>query len=102
MFRKIVLTAGLMICTLSLSAQSSRVKEFTPVCDSLSKLIEEKTTVKGELKLKNIIQRGRTLDFYFTESLGDWPWTAENIRWFKKTLRQLFPAPFRSCQLGTI
>ena len=55
------------------TAQSAIVQDFTPVCDSLAKLINERTTVPGKLKVKAIMKRGNLLDFYFTESLGDFP-----------------------------
>ena len=64
----------LVIClsvSLSASAQSAIVKDFKEVCDSLNTLMTERTSVKGNLRLKAVMKRGSELDFYFTESLGD-------------------------------
>jgi hypothetical protein len=80
-----------MLVSLSASAQSDIVADFTSVCDSLSVLIKEKTGVDGNLKLKSITRRGSNLDFYFTESLGDFPWKDGDPRWFKHRLHKLFP-----------
>lgn len=90
------------MAVLMAQAQSGTAKEFTEVCDSLSKLIYERTTVRGKLKLKSVMKRGKTLDFYFTESLGDYPWKAEDITWFRKNLRKLFPRKYCSYSLGDI
>ena len=35
------------------------------------------------------MKRGKTLDFYFTESLGDHPLREGDAQWFRKTLKQL-------------
>ena len=41
-----------MILGISAMAQSTIVKEFKPACDSLSRMIQARNTVYGELKLK--------------------------------------------------
>ncbi len=102
MFKKTIITTALVLASISLTAQSSRVKDFKPVCKTLDSLIQERTTVHNELKIKNIIRRGRYIDFYFTESLGDVPWKAADQQWFKQTLERLFPKEYRSCRLGDI
>lgn len=82
--------------------QSTIVKDFTPVCDSLGKLVTERTTVPADLKLKAVMKRGSTLDFYFTNSLGDCPWHKGDPQWFRNTLLKLFPDRYRNCRLGEI
>lgn len=84
------------------SAQSRIVKDFEPVCDSLSTLLSERTGVKGELKLKNIMKRNGRLDFYFTVSLSDFPWRESDSRWFRSTLGSLFPEEYSRYRLGEI
>ena len=80
--------------------QSIIVQDFKPVCDSLSKLIQERTSVKGTLKTKAIMKRGEYLDFYFTESLGDFPWHENEAKWFRSTLKSLFPEKYSRYKLG--
>ena len=84
------------------AAQSAIVKDFTPVCDSLSILIKERTTVEGKLKLKAVMKRGNSLDFYFTESLSDYPWHKGDPEWFRKSLKSLFPDKYMKYRLGNI
>ena len=84
------------------SAQSAILKDFKPVCDSLDVLIKENRDVKGKLRIKNIMKRGNTLDFYFTESLGDYPWRKGEPEWFRRKLRSLFPDKYRGYEIGTI
>ena len=101
----------LLIITLAISfaavcrGQSAIVKEFQPVCDSLATLIQEHNRIsglKGELKLQAIMKRGTTLDFYFTESLGDYPWYDGDTKWFRNQLKDLFPEKYSNYRLGEI
>lgn len=100
--RKSISLIFLSLFVLPVFSQSKIVKDFKPVCDSLSVLIQEKTSVKGELKMKAVMKRGSYIDFYFTRSLGDLPWKEETCQWFKSTLTDLFPEKYRNYRLGGI
>ena len=102
MKRIVIIYLVLTIFAISAKGQSAIVKEFKPVCYSLTVLIKERSAIKGKLELKAVMKRGSTLDFYFTESLGDYPWRTEDYHWFKKQLRQLFPETYSSYKLGEI
>lgn len=82
--------------------KSQIVKDFEPVCTTLDSLIAARTTVKGELGLKAVMKRGSQLDFYFTVSLGDWPWTSDGIRWFRTELQKRIPSKYRGWTVGNI
>ena len=101
--KRLILTifASAALC-FGAAAQSAIVKDFKPVCDSLDVLIKENRDVKGKLRIKNIMKRGNVLDFYFTESLGDYPWRKGEPEWFRRKLRSLFPDKYRGYELGTI
>ena len=101
---KRLLITSILALALGISArgQSAIVKDFMPVCDSLEVLIQERNSVKNELKLQAIMKRGSTLDFYFTESLGDYPWHSGDTKWFRNTLKSLFPEKYHSYKLGEI
>lgn len=92
----------LCITCLSVSAQSRIVRDFTPACDSLSILIKERTSVEGKLRLKAVMKRGMELDFYFTESLTDYPWYKGDPQWFRSKLNELFPDNYRKYRIGSI
>lgn len=91
-----------LLISLSAYAQSEIVKDFAPACDSLAVLLQERTSVSGELRLKSIMRRGSSLDFYFTETLGDFPWKSGDPKWFKKALRTLFPEKYDNYKVGEI
>ena len=91
-----------LLISFSSYAQSEIVLDFSSACDSLATLVQERTGVAGELKLKSITRRGTTLDFYFTESLGDFPWKEGGPRWFKNNLHKLFPDKYRKYKVGEI
>ena len=77
---------------LDLHAQSKIVKDFKDACDSLNTLMTERTSVEGRISLKAVMKRGSVLDFYFTESLGDYPFRPGDAKWFRSELKKQFPA----------
>lgn len=91
-----------LIFSIAAEAQSAIVKDFEPVCDSLALRIQEYNSVHGNLKLKAVMKRGSALDFYFTESLGDYPWHEGDSKWLRSTLKSLFPDKYRKYSLGEI
>ena len=102
MKRLLISTIITLALGLSARGQSAIVKDFMPVCDSLEVLIQERNSIKNELKLQAIMRRGTTLDFYFTESLGDYPWHSGETKWFRNTLKSLFPEKYQTYRLGEI
>ena len=95
----IILTLGIGISSFG---QSAIMKDFQSVCDSLDVLLKENRDVKGQLRLKNIMKRGKVLDFYFTESLGDFPWRKGEPEWFRKELEKRFPEEYAGYRLGSV
>ena len=73
---------------------SGIVMDFEPVCDTLDSLAYTRLTVKVDLELKAVMRRGNSLDFYFTRSLGDCPWRSDTYRWFRESLKELFPQEY--------
>ena len=102
MKRLLIITFMALTFSICAKGQSAIVTDFKEVCDSLSALIQERNTVEGELKLQAIMKRGSTLDFYFTESLGDYPWYEGDTKWFRNTLKSLFPEKYEKYRLGEI
>ena len=100
--RKSISLIFFLLLVLPAFSQSKIVKDFKSVCDSLSVLIQAKTSVKGDLKMKAVMKRGTYIDIYFTRSLGDLPWKYETYQWFKSTLKELFPEEYGSYRLGGI
>lgn len=102
MKRHITLVLTALTISLAAGAQSRIVKEFRPVCDSLNTLMEERTGVDGKLRMKAVMSRGGILDFYFTESLGDFPFRTGDTQWFRDKLKSLFPQKYSGYELGEI
>ena len=101
--KKLALIISVLIAlTFNAAGQSAIVKDFRPACDSLEILIQNKNTVSGKLSLQAVMKRGSTLDFYFTESLGDYPWHEGETQWFRRELKKLFPEKYRKYSLGEI
>ncbi len=101
MFRKTILTLSLILsCQAWLGAQT--VAEFKPALDSMQTLLRERTTVASEVKAKKIVKRDNSLDFHMTTTFGDYPWRDSDVRWFKKTLKDLFPEAWATSSVGDI
>lgn len=83
-------------------AQSKIAEDFDSACKELDTLIYERTSVMGELKLNAVMRRGRTLDFYFSNSLSDLPLRHDDCMWFRAELKKRFPDKYRGCSLGRI
>ncbi len=82
--------------------QNAMTKDFKPVVDSLDVILKENRDINGRLLLKNIMKRGNRLDFYFTESLGDYPWREGESEWFREHLKSLFPDQYSKYTLGKV
>ena len=97
-------TILLIAASLSVAAsgKSKITEDFIPVCDSLDRLITEKTSVESELTLKAVMKRENLLDFYFDLSLSDIPWRYGDTEWFSSKLRELMPQQYRNYGIGRI
>lgn len=100
--KKIILTSVIIFSCLVASAQSKIVKDFKDVCDSLNTLMSERTSVQGCITLKSVMKRGKVLDFYFTESLGDYPFRPGDAKWFRNALKAQFPDAYKNYSLGEV
>lgn len=96
------IAAILLLIPAMAAGKGGIVDDFIPVCDSMSVLVSEKTGVHGELKLKNVMKRSGRLDFYFDESLSDFPWREDSYSWFRAELKSLFPEEYSRYRLGEI
>lgn len=81
---------------------SGIVMDFEPVCDTLDSLAYARLAVKADLELEAVMRRGNSLDFYFSRSLGDLPWTSKDVKWFRSELKSRFPEGYRNRNLGSI
>ena len=100
--KRLLAVSLLVITFLNASAQTQIVKDFKPACDSLRTLLVERTSVEGSLKIKSILKRDGKLDFYFDESLGDFPFRRSDAEWFRNNLQCLFPRKYSNYRVGKV
>ena len=100
--KRLIALSFLILLAIQAHSQSTIVKDFKPVCDSLTTLIIQKTSVDGSLNLKNVLKRDGKLDFYFDESLGDFPIRRGDAEWLRNTLKSLFPSKYSKYSIGAI
>ena len=101
--KRIFLISMLCLCmSATAKGQSRIVEDFKPVCDSLAVLTSERCGVEGKLEIRAVMKRKNSLDFYFTETLGDFPWDKDGIKWFRGALKDMFPEDYARYRLGEI
>ena len=101
--KKLLLISLFISLSLVSYAQGAINKDFKPVCDTLDSLIKVRHQINhGQLKIKSIMKRGDMLDFYFTESLGDFPWREGDPEWFRAELKKRFPDKYKSYKVGSL
>ena len=100
MVRKLFLTFILAFMTAGASAAG--VNDFKEVCDSLTMLLEKRTSVKSAVKIKKVSANGKLLNISFTEDIGDYPWTREDIKWFRDEIKRRLPAIYSGCSIGEL
>lgn len=102
MKRLLTIYIFILFTCMNLHAQSKIIKDFKEACDSLNTLMSERTSVQGRIALKAVMKRGIVLDFYFTESLGDYPLRPGDAKWFRNALKGQFPDAYRNYSLGQV
>lgn len=104
-YKKLIVAFSSVIL-LILSANTAKAQkladDFVSANDSLTVLLKERTTVSGITGLKNVMKRGKYIDFYFNSALGDFPWHKEDIKWFKNELENQLPESCRNFKIGKI
>ena len=101
--KRIFLTIFISLTCVLGHAQSAIVRDFQPVCDTLSALLQQRNGISNpKLRLNSVMKRGSTLDFYFTESLCDCPWYEGDPQWFRSELKKQFPEKYSRYSLGKI
>lgn len=101
--RYLTIIAMFLFCIqINTTGQSRIVKDFMPACDSLAERLSERSGVDGKLKLKAVMKRGKALDFYFTETLSDFPLYNGDVKWLRQNLKGLFPENYSGYSLGVI
>lgn len=93
-----------LVCLLPAGGRRGNIlKDFVPMCDSLSVFMQKRTSVKSQLKLKTVIVLDTNkLDFYFTESLGDLPLKKKDCEAFRNELKNRLPKAYADYTVGGI
>ena len=99
---KRILTLALLLACLAAQAQKPVPKDFKPAVDSLNVLLKERTGVEARFSLEKVTKIGKTLDFYFSRELGDFPWREGEDQWFKNTFSSLSRDLLRGYNFGEI
>lgn len=75
---------------------------FKPLTDSLKVYMDTHFESDNSPAVKRIMKRGGVIDFYFTQTLGDYAWKPGDVEWFKGLILEHWPDSYRSSKLGSI
>ena len=97
-------TIALLMAAFSVAvlANAQQAKDFKPALDSMKVLMQERTSVVGTVKASKVVKRGSVLDFYMTSAFGEYPWRESDVKWFKNSLKSLFPKQFSGYSVGNL
>lgn len=87
--RRFLLTLTALVLAAYAWAQKPVPRDFRPAVDSIKVLMKERTGVDVRFSLDKVMRIGKTLDFYFTKELGDYPWRPGDDKWFASTFFKL-------------
>ena len=82
--------------------QGTLLGTYRDSCKRLSSMIEERTGVRTDLKLRTLMRRSEVIDYYFTSTIGDIPWRSEDIPWLSKVLQSFAPEKYKGYRTGTV
>lgn len=103
LLHRIAVCASLLLVGGTMWAAPGLIK-YQPICDSLSRLLVDKTGVEQKLNITRAsIQKDR-IDLYFNAELSFYPWHEDEIRWFRQRLDDLLRyngIPYRSRKVYT-
>lgn len=96
-------SAFLLSMTAAPETAAQNRSEFRECCDSLTARLQRRTGVRSDdLKLRKVLRRGRQIDFYFEQTLGDYPWHEGDVEWFRKELKSCFPKKYSGRTVGEV
>lgn len=87
--KKILLSLFALVFAAGAWAQKPVPRDFKPAVDSMKVLLKERTGVDVVFSLEKVLRLGKTLDFYFSKELGDYPWRPGDDKWFTNTFLSL-------------
>ena len=100
--KKALLTLLIAVLATAAWAQKPRPQDFSPAVDSLRVLMKERTGVDVKFSLSKVMKIGRSLDFYFSKELGDYPWRPADTKWFRDTFSKLSKDSMKGFNMGII
>lgn len=101
--RRRLMLSCLLLATLPASLAAETLQSaFAPVTDSLRFILDEHFHSCNDPKVKKILKKGKTVDIYFTRTLGDYAWKREDIGWFRDEIHNRWPESLRGCKLGAV
>lgn len=102
MVKRASICIALFLSIVSGTSMAQKKSEFKVECDSLTAILEKRTSVKSSVALKDVIVNGTVIDFVFTETIGDYPWSEKDLKWFRKEVQSRLPSKYNNLTVGEL
>lgn len=102
--RSILTATVLLICMTATGQNVPRARSLNPMCDTLTARLCERTGVKAKapLRIERLYKRGNRLNMQFSKTFSDYPWHAEDEKWFKEELEAVWSKYVKDFRPGEI
>ena len=87
---------------LSGTAWAQSASDFKETAKVLSASVSKKTTIKSSFRLESVKKRSGKLDLTFGETLSDFPWKTEDVKWLRSEITKAWPKSWKKYKLGNI
>lgn len=100
------LTALAISAAISISAPGAALaqttSDFKTVFDTLTVRANEHFGIKSLIRLKKVMKRGNTVDFYFTPAFSDYAWHSADMAWFRENMEREIKNAGIHCNTGEL
>jgi len=101
--RKFVIIAALALAFVPSFAQQLPDRDLLDeMCDTLTVKAKEHFKTESVIELGRALKRGKVLDLYFTQDASFFPWHPEDLKWFRKEVRDELSKLTTGLELGNL
>ncbi len=92
----------LCISILAGAQNPPQLRDFRGVTDSLQVRLQRRTGVENKFRLEKVTVHGKSVDFYYTQNLANYPWRPGDVTWFREQLRELGSSGLGRYSVGSV
>jgi len=84
------------------AGKTRKVSEFSATVHKTDSLLKEKYGVVSAPRLKKVVQKGKSLEFFFDENIGNYPFRKGDYKQLKEQIAEFLPEKYANCRIDRI